>query len=61
MGQGSDSESPRRVNPPCENMIGIAGFTALVVLITVGAEALRWTLRPEARRLRVIKKIGRSR
>jgi len=42
-------------------MIGIVGFTALVVLIAVSLEALRWVLRPEARRLRMIRKIGRQR
>ena len=42
-------------------MIGIVGFIVLTVLITVVIEGLRWVLRPEARRLRMIKKIGRSR
>jgi hypothetical protein len=41
-------------------MIGIGGFSILVVLIVLGVEALRWTLRPEARRLRVIRKLGGS-
>jgi hypothetical protein len=39
-------------------MIGIVYFMVLTVLIVVGIEALRWVLRPEARRLRMIKKIG---
>lgn len=37
--------------------LGVAG--ALVGILIV--EALRWTFRPAARRLRVIKKIGGSR
>ena len=41
-------------------MIGIVGFIVLVALIAVGIEALRWILRPEARRLRMIRKIGRQ-
>jgi hypothetical protein len=40
-------------------MIGIVGVITLAVLIAIGIEALRWGLRPEARRLRAIKKIGR--
>lgn len=39
-------------------MLGIAISLTLVALIYVGIEALRWGLRPEARRLRRIKKIG---
>lgn len=39
-------------------MIGIGGFLLLVVLVALGIEALRWKLRPDARRLRRIKKIG---
>jgi hypothetical protein len=42
-------------------MIGIGGFIVLVVLLMIGVEALRWVLRPEARRLRTIKKIGERR
>lgn len=41
-------------------MIGIVGFIVLVALIAVSIEALRWILRPEARRLRMIRKIGRQ-
>jgi hypothetical protein len=40
-------------------MIRIVGVIILAALITVGIEALRWELRPAARRLRTIKKIGR--
>lgn len=40
-------------------MIGIAGVVILAGLIAITIEALRWGLRLEARRLRVIKKIGR--
>ncbi len=39
-------------------MIGVVGFISLVVLGMLGVEVLRWMLRPEARRLRAIKKIG---
>lgn len=39
-------------------MIGIAGFILLVLLAVVSVEGLRWTLRPEARRVRKLKKIG---
>lgn len=39
-------------------MIGVVGFISLVALALLGVEVLRWTLRPEARRLRAIKKIG---
>jgi hypothetical protein len=39
-------------------VIGIGGFVLLVVVIWLGVELLRWTFRPAARRLRVIKKIG---
>lgn len=38
-------------------MIWPWGFSALVVFVVIGIEALRWTSRPEARRLRMIKKI----
>ena len=31
---------------------------AIVALALIGVEALRWMLRPEARRLRALKKIG---
>ena len=31
---------------------------AVLALILIGIETLRWFLRPEARRLRAIKKIG---
>jgi hypothetical protein len=41
-------------------MIGIVGFIIIAALIAVGLETLRWLLRPEARRLRMIKKIGRQ-
>ena len=40
-------------------MIGIEGFIVFVILVVVGVEALRWGLRPEARRLRMIRRIGR--
>lgn len=39
-------------------MIGIVGFVGLIALIWLGVEVLRWMFRPEARRLRAIKKIG---
>lgn len=39
-------------------MIGIVGFIILVAVIALGVEALRWTFRPAARRLRALKKIG---
>lgn len=42
-------------------MIGIMGFLTLVVLIAISIETLRWVLRPEARRLRMIRKIGKRR
>ena len=42
-------------------MIGIVGFIILIALTAVGIEALRWVLRPEARRLRTIRRIGRQR
>jgi hypothetical protein len=32
---------------------------AIVVVVILLVEAARWLLRPEARRLRVLKKIGR--
>lgn len=41
-------------------MIGIVGFIVVVTLIAVGIETLRWVLRPEARRLRRIRKIERQ-
>lgn len=47
--------------PPAE---GIRDVTAMIVPIVlagallIGVEILRWKLRPEQRRLRVIKKIG---
>lgn len=34
-------------------LVAVGGFVLLLI-----EEALRWALRPEARRLRVIKKIG---
>jgi hypothetical protein len=37
-------------------VLWLFGGGLLIVLLCV--EALRWTLRPEARRLRVIRKIG---
>ena len=39
-------------------MIGIVGFVVLVALLVLGVELARWHLRPAARRLRAIKKIG---
>ena len=36
----------------------IAVFVSVIVVAVVGIELVRWWLRPEARRLRVIKKIG---
>lgn len=39
-------------------MIGIVGFITLTALIAICIEILRWVLRPEARRLRMLKKIG---
>lgn len=39
-------------------MIGVVGFIALAAVIAIGIETLRWVLRPEARRLRQIKRIG---
>jgi hypothetical protein len=33
-------------------------LVAIVVALWIAEEATRWLLRPEARRLRVIKKIG---
>lgn len=39
-------------------MIGFGVFVLLVAVIVLGVEFLRWTLRPEARRLRAIRKIG---
>lgn len=42
-------------------MIGIVSLITLIVLIAVSIETLRWARRPEARRLRMIKKIGRRR
>jgi hypothetical protein len=41
-------------------MIGIVYFIVLTVLIAIAVEGLRWVLRPEAQRLRRIKKIGGS-
>jgi len=31
---------------------------SIVAAVLIGVEVLRWTLRPEARRLRMIRKIG---
>ena len=43
-------------------MTSLVGLLMLVVLaIFLGVEVLRWKLRPEQRRLRVIKKIGGGR
>ena len=42
-------------------MIGVVFFIGLVLVLVIGIEALRWTCRGEARRLRVIKKIGKGR
>jgi hypothetical protein len=39
-------------------MIGIGGFVLLVVVLALGVEFLCWTFRPEARRLRMLRKIG---
>jgi hypothetical protein len=39
-------------------VIGIIGFIALVALLALGVELVRWRRRPAARRLRMIKKIG---
>lgn len=39
-------------------MIGIADLILLVLLAVVSVEGLRWALRPEARRVRRLKKIG---
>lgn len=38
-------------------MDALAVPLGIVALAWIGIEALRWTLRPEARRLRMIKKI----
>jgi len=43
-----------------KNMIGIGGFISLITLIAIGLETLRWLIRPEARRLRRIRKIGKQ-
>jgi hypothetical protein len=40
-------------------MIGIGGPITLAALIVVGIETLRWVLRPEARRLRMIRRIAK--
>ena len=42
-------------------MISGSIFIALLVTLVLAEETARWFLRPEARRLRVIRKIGRSR
>jgi hypothetical protein len=39
----------------------IVAVVAVVALGLIGVEAARWLLRPEARRLRVIRKIGNRR
>lgn len=39
-------------------MIGVGFFILLVVALAIVVELLRWTFRPEARRLRMIRKIG---
>jgi hypothetical protein len=39
-------------------MIGVGVFLLFGAAILLGVEGLRWTLRPEARRLRMLKKIG---
>ena len=39
-------------------MIGIVGFILVLALIVLVVEGLRWMFRPEARRLRAIRKIG---
>lgn len=38
-------------------MIAIVPFV-MVAMILLGVEVVRWLLRPEARRLRMLKKIG---
>lgn len=39
-------------------MIAVVFFVSAIVVTVLGIELVRWWLRPEARRLRVIKKIG---
>ncbi len=39
-------------------MIAVVVVSAIVLPALLAVEILRWTLRPEARRLRVIRKIG---
>ena len=40
-------------------MTEVIALIAVVGAILLGVEVLRWKLRPEQRRLRMIKKIGR--
>jgi hypothetical protein len=42
-------------------VIGLVVFGGIVAVSGLAVELLRWTLRPEARRLRVIRKIGGQR
>jgi len=39
-------------------VIGIGIFVFAIFVIVLGVECLRWIFRPEARRLRALKKIG---
>ena len=41
-------------------MIEVVVPALIVLALVLGIEALRWTLRPEARRVRLIRKIGRK-
>lgn len=42
-------------------MIGLAGFAGLLALVLVVVELLRWTFRPEAKRLRALRKLRERR
>lgn len=44
---------------PALEMSAIIVVGGLLVVALLGVEILRWSLRPEARRLRAIRKIGR--
>jgi hypothetical protein len=36
----------------------VIGLVAIAAILVLAEESIRWCLRPEARRLRVIRKIG---